>query len=117
MNKFFVGVDPGKSGYMVVIVEGEVLKFPYPLIGKEYDAHGMLEMFKVFDPNHTHVIIEDVKALQKPFQAGNWSLSRGKTILEMSCIACKLPFTMVHPKTWQKEIWQGVPIQTKSTGK
>ena len=64
------------------------------------------------DPNFEfHVTIEDVKALQKPMQAGNWSLSRGKTILECMCSCFDIPYTLVHSKTWQKQMWQGIPEQ------
>ena len=116
-SKVYVGCDPGKTGAMVILVDGEVLTCTYPTIGNEYDVKGMFEMFSAFDPKNTHVVIEDVKALQNPFQSGNWSLSRGKTILEMCCVCLSIPFTMVHSKTWQKEIWQGVTVQQRSTGK
>lgn len=114
--KRYVGFDPGKSGHGVMIDDqGTVLeKFPYPVIGKEYDIQGMLDIFDQLDRKTDHIIIEDVKALQKPMQAGNWSLSRGKTILEVCAAAYGIPHTLVHSKTWQKEIWQGVPLQKKA---
>lgn len=117
MEKAYVGIDPGKTGGFVIIQGDVIAKLTFPMIGTEYDVHAILEMFKLLDPNNTHVVIEDVKALQKPFDSGNWSLSRGKTILEMCCVALGIPFTFVHSKTWQKEIWQGVKIQQKNTGK
>lgn len=117
MSKQFIGVDPGKSGHVVMIQEDEIKKFPFPMIGKEYDYRGMLELFLEFDETNCHVVIEDVKALQGNMKAGNWSLSEGKAILVMSCVALGLPFTLVHSKTWQKEVWQGVPVQKIADGK
>lgn len=115
-NKQYIGCDPGKTGQIVMIQNDTITKFKFPMIGKEYDLQGMLEIFLPFR-HDCHVVIEDVKALQGLMQAGNWSLSEGKTILVMSCVALNLPYTLVHSKTWQKEIWQGVKVQQVNTGK
>lgn len=115
-EKQYIGFDPGKTGHGVMIQGNVITKFRYPLIGGEYDIEGMLAIFKNFNKDSCHIVIEDVKALQKPLQAGNWSLSRGKTILETACHYYKLPFTLVHSKTWQKEIWQGISDMKKSDG-
>jgi len=118
MNKQYVGVDPGKTGQIVVLdSDGEITKYAFPQIGTEYDIHGILKIFESFPKKSTHIVIEDVKALQKPFDSGNWSLSQCKAIVETACIANGLPYTLVHSKTWQKEIWQGVKIQQEATGK
>lgn len=114
-KKRYIGFDPGKKGHGVMVDEdGTVLKkFPFPQIGKEYDLQGMLDIFDSLDRKTDHVIIEDVKALQKPMQAGNWSLSRGKTILEVAAACYGIPYTLIHSKSWQKEIWQGIPLMKK----
>lgn len=116
MEKQYVGFDPGVSGHGVMLQGNTITKFRYPMIGNEYDIQGMLEIFSKLDKENCHVVIEDVKALQKPFQAGNWSLSRGKTILEVCCSCYNISYTLVHSKTWQKEIWQGIPLMKKSDG-
>jgi hypothetical protein len=54
-----------------------------------------------------------VKALQKPYDSGNWSLSACKSMLQTLLIIHKIPHTLVHSKTWQKEMWQGVPEKRK----
>ena len=113
MEKQFIGFDPGKTGHGVMLQSGVITKFRFPLIGKEYDIQGMLDIFRGFDKDNCHIVIEDVKALQGIMKAGNWYLSRGKTILEMACACYNLPHTLVHSKTWQKEIWQGIPMMKK----
>lgn len=119
MKKIAVGIDPGKDGAIAMVYpSGEVTLEKFPMIGGvsgEYDIPKMLERFEI-DNQNIHVVLEDVKALQKPFNSGNWSLSRGKTIIEVALIANKIPFTMVHSKTWQKETMLGVPILKKPNG-
>lgn len=113
----YIGVDPGKAGALAIIEGDNIITHLFPKIGTEYDVQGMIALFKQFEGIDCHIVVEDVKALQGPMKAGNWSLSRGKTILEMCCIFFNLPLTMVHSKTWQKEIWQGIEKQasTKNT--
>jgi hypothetical protein len=115
MNKVYVGMDPGKSGAMAMIYpDGYVEIIGFPIIGKEYDLQEFQKIFlsmKSDTEYKYHIIIEDVKALQGAMKAGNWSLSRGKTILEVMAACFYIPYTLVHSKTWQKEMWQGVPVQ------
>lgn len=114
-QKVYIGMDPGKMGAMVFLFpDGLVIPSRFPQIEKEYDLKGFLQIFSDIRDDEDydfHIIIEDVKALQKPMQAGNWSLSRGKTILECMAACFEIPYTLVHSKTWQKEMWQGVPEQ------
>ena len=64
MNRQYIGFDPGKSGHGIKLEGSEVTKYKYPLIGDEYDIEGMIEIFKNFDRDRCHIVIEDVKALQ-----------------------------------------------------
>jgi hypothetical protein len=115
MNKVYVGMDPGKLGAMTIMYpDGNIKILGFPIIGKEYDLQEFKKIFMRMRFNH-HIIIEDVKALQGAMKAGNWSLSRGKTILEVMASCFDIPYTLVHSKTWQKEMWQGVPMQYKPT--
>ena len=64
--------------------------------------------------DNCHVVIENVHAIAGGSAKANWSFSRGKTFLEVLCIAYDLPFTMVNPKAWQKVIHQGIPKQKEA---
>ena len=120
MSKVYIGMDPGKDGAMTYIFpNGAVVIKLFPLINREYELQGFKKRFEEMrdDVVDYHIVIEDVKALQKPMQAGNWSLSRGKTILECMCACYDIPYTLVHSKTWQKEMWQGIPQQFEKSKK
>src|SRR6266849_4444069 len=109
-NKIHVGCDPGKDGAIVAInQDGTIEKMLFPFIGDEYDIKGMSDIFYRLTRNkNIHIVIEDVKALQRQFDRGNWSLSGCKHILLTLVTIHQIPFTLVTPKTWQKIIWQGI---------
>lgn len=114
MDKTFIGIDPGKSGAMVSILPDRTISTQtFPFIGDEYDISTMNEMFKEFKEKNAHIGIEDVKALQKPLDRGNWSLSACKHILITLCHVHQIPYTLLYSKTWQKEMFQGIPVHRK----
>lgn len=113
-QKTFAGADPGKSGVISFLYpNGEIKSVGYPLLGKEYDIREFAEIFAEMTKLNCHLSIEDVHAMPKVAAKSNWSLSRGKTILEVLAIVYNIPHTLVAPKTWQKEMWQGIPEQRK----
>lgn len=112
VDKIFVGIDPGKEGALTIIYpDGSIETKKFPQIGTEYDIQEMKKIFQHLAITECHIALEDVKALQKPYESGNWSLSRGKAIIETLMVAYDISHTLVHSKTWQKEMWQGVPEQ------
>ncbi len=116
-NKIHIGIDPGKGGAIVVFHPRDgVKKVQFPFIGDEYDIKSMsdfLKEYKGYISPKVHVVIEDVKALQKPFDSANWSLSGCKHILITLCTVHEIPFTLVSSKVWQKEMFQGIPEHRK----
>jgi len=117
MNKIYVGIDVGSKGAISVISDDDVLSMTFPKIGKEYDLLRMNDIFKGLKSGPVHVVIENVHKMQKEMSSGDWSMSRCKAFLEMGCVAHNIPFTLVHSRAWQKEMWQGVPKQIGTKGK
>ena len=114
----FVGIDPGKSGALVVLnSQGELMEIHVtPLIGKEYDKHKMAQILSGLQKFITHVALEDVHAIQGPAgNSSNFEFGRGKGLWEMALCALHIPHTMIQAKEWQKHAWEGVPKQTLPT--
>jgi hypothetical protein len=118
MKKFYA-CDPGKDGAIVMITEDKlnVITVPYPLIAGEYDLVALRNIFSKIDPSNAHMVIENVHAIAGGSAKANWSFSRGKTMLEVFCVAYDIPFTFVNPKVWQKETWEGISPIKINTGK
>ena len=109
-----VGIDPGKSGAIVCIGEKITSKL-FPLLGKEYDRHKLNEFLKGIKA--VMVGVEDVHAMPGISASANWSLSQGKEMIISLLTAHGIPYLLVKPKEWQKEMFEGVPEQKKANGR
>ena len=125
MEYRFIGIDPGKTGYVVVLdLQGEIVDhFATPTIGNEYDKNQMAK--KLFDYStfnidrayRVHAVLEDVHTTQMGGKRSNFDFGRGKGLWEMALMALEIPHTMVTPKEWQSWMWQGCKKQYKAGSK
>lgn len=121
IDKAYIGIDPGKRGY-ICVMRGETITFhPMPLIGKEFDIHSLFELlFKVANTgSNIHCVVEDVHAILGSSAGATFSFGFGVGVIEGILVSLSIPYTKIPPKKWQKEMHQGVAIQKKksSTGK
>lgn len=95
--------------------------FEFPKIGKNVDLHSLDEIFKGIKDlgGDLLFIMEDVHAIFGSSAKATFSFGHIVGALEVMLIANSIPFVLVQPKKWQKEMWEGVPLQKKSssTGK
>jgi hypothetical protein len=121
MSKVIVGIDPGKESYLCICRGGEYEFHQFPSIGAEIDIKGICQIFEenLVSVGDVHAVIEDVHAVYGSSAGATFAFGKIVGVLEALLYAYNVPFTKVQPKVWQKEMWQGVPIQTKesSTGK
>jgi hypothetical protein len=66
-----------------------------------------------------HAAYEDIHSIFGASAKSTFAFGYVAGLIEMALVASSIPYTKVAPKTWQKQMWQGVPIQTNpsSTGK
>ena len=67
-------------------------------------------------PN-VHLVFEDVQASSSFGIIGSSSLMHCKGLLEGIATGLGLKYSMVSPKTWQKEMWQGIRHAKKKTNR
>ena len=119
-TRISIGVDPGKSGALAFIKEnGDLLSMhEMPLIGKEYDEHAIKKLLTMHQNQHkVHIIIEDVQPSRDFGLQSSASLLECKGLLRGICVGLNLPYTLVAPRTWQKEMWQGIRKVEKKTNR
>ena len=105
-----IGIDPGKTGAIAAIGNTSVEKYTTPLVGKEFDlsAFEVLLLQYKGDPN-VHVCIEDVHAVFGSAAGATFSFGFVCGAIQGIVSALRIPFTLVQPKMWQKEMYQGIP--------
>lgn len=122
-NKIRIGIDPGKDGYIAIYTENKSINLskytfkPIPLIGKEVD---FLKLSQVFDDlprvgYDIHVVIEQVHAIFGSSAGNTFAFGYICGALEMLLVSKQLKYTKVQPKAWQKQMWQGINLQQKSS--
>lgn len=118
----YVGIDPGKTGAIVLVDKDCKIKFKatVPLIGKFVDLHHLDDYFKSLKESYgedIHVLLEDVHSIFGAGATANFSFGRVLGNIEALIISHKMKFTSVAPKEWQKTVWQGIRLVEINTGK
>lgn len=114
--KYFIGIDPGKDGGIAILNNnGEIVfKTNSPQIGKEADLHKIDTILKSYVVlKQHHVIMEDVHSIFGMSAKSNFSFGKNVGHLEGMLIGMGTKYTLVAPKKWQKEMWEGIPEQRK----
>jgi hypothetical protein len=117
-NKTRIGIDPGKKGFIAVQIENGTPPIEYyqmPLIGDEIDLKELYEILQgiVDTSENLHAVLEHVHSIPNMSAKSNWSFSEAFSVVRMGLTACGIPYTLVPPKKWQKEMFQGVANLTK----
>ena len=105
-KKVWIGVDNGKAGALVAIDENNAIveKIKMPMNGKEYDIPEISDWLEKFQVQM--VTLENTYSGQ--FAQAAMKLGFCKGMFEGLCVALRLPYIVVHPKTWQKQIFSGM---------
>lgn len=119
-NPQYVGIDPGLDGAVCFLRQNDVRCEIVPTMQKEkgsskrlYDVKGMVDLL-VGVENIALVALE--KGSARPGQ-GTVSMFRfgfGCGLWEGILAALRLPYIIVHPKTWQKTVCAGLSGDTKA---
>lgn len=115
--KYFLGIDPGKSGAFAIIDENaNIIEMDaLPLIGKEYDKQGIKSFLKCKE--FAHIGLENPGIIFGVAKSAMVSLNGCVRLIEGIIFGLNLPHTLVQPKEWQKEMFKHVPSQKKADGK
>jgi len=121
--KYFAGIDPGVNGALVVLnQDGKLLEvFMIPKVGSttEVDKKALVEMFADFYARYgedlKHLVMENVHAIFGSAAGATFTFGGIVWAEETQLLTYGIPYTLVTPKEWQKEMWQGVtPLRKPS---
>jgi len=117
----YIGIDPGFTGGIAVLDEKadivELYDMPVIPVGtkKELDGPEITKILKVYialveAPNPAfrlggaHVFIEKCQSMPSQGVVGVGRYMEGYGRLRGICEGLSLPYTLVHPKTWKKDM-------------
>jgi hypothetical protein len=113
MINIFIGIDVGKSGAITCIYQGadwlKIKSYVTPTLPDgDIDIVEFFNILKSQDGTVSMVVIEKVHAIFGSGAGATFEFGRSAGIAEAIVNCSGLAFTMVPPKTWQKEMWAGV---------
>lgn len=122
MSKY-IAIDPGKNGAIVYrdteLPKSEIKIHTMPLIKKQLDYHTLNKIITTLAGDNSDVVlvIEKVGVIFGTSKTTAFSMGHQSGALEMCAVANGYKYVLVPPKTWQKDIFIGIPVISKTTSK
>ena len=113
----FIGIDPGFTGGIAIIIRDEVALFPMPVIKSKnkrfFDEQRIkliLDSQATIDYGYTyHVFIELVQAHPKQGVVSMFNFGAGWGLVRGICAGLGLSYELVRPQEWKKVMMKGQP--------
>ncbi len=123
-SKDYVSIDLGLQGCIAYESNGVIKTYAFPKIKDKIDYSFLFDIIQNIQQGYLtgsnsnpHIIFEKLGIIFGSSKATAFSMGYQSGAMEMCCIALGIPYSMVPPKTWQKEIFEGIPEITNSKGK
>ena len=107
----YIGIDPGGKGAIACYddLDQDIKIYPFKMIGNEIDHKGIASFLSSLSENRDcKAVLEDVHAIYGCSAKGTFNFGHIKGFLEGSLTTLDIPYTLVQPKKWQKEMWEGI---------
>lgn len=109
-----VGIDPGVSGAVAVLIDGTVSATDMPVVevrGRRHvDASGLagrLQTIREVMAEIDMVVLEHVQGVQGAGATSSFSFGRSFGLVEGVLAGLRLPHTLVRPQQWTRELGVG----------
>lgn len=102
-DKCYMSIDPGNRGFIVTQKNGE---FSFYSI-EDNDLHQLAKIIENIRLSNTNLVcvMEQIHAIFGCSAKATFSFGEIYGQLQGLLIANKIPYVLVQPKTWQKEMW------------
>ena len=116
-NQYFIGIDPGMTGALVCLDNAgnirRMIVMPTMKVGakNKLDPKAITKWIKncYTEEEVRMVAIEEQRAMHKQGVTSTFTTGRGYGILEGIVSALELPYEIVRPTDWQREMFRGLP--------
>ena len=101
--KTYIGIDPGSIGFITIRYENGRFEF-IPLDGCNFHELALKLAF-LQQTKDTFAIMEEVHAIFGSSAKATFAFGEINGLLKGLLITTGIPYQLVQPKQWQKEIW------------
>ncbi len=120
----YIGIDPGYTGGIAILDEKaqivELYDMPVIAVGKtkkELDGPGIVKILENYSrmilSQDSHVFIEKCQSMPRQGVVGVGRYMEGYGRLRGICEGLSLPYTLVRPQTWKKEMMPDMDTKEK----
>lgn len=111
-TKAVLGIDPGKSGGLVVICDDEVVfKSIMPISGDSLDIKCLCDLVTGLTRQYNLIVVlEEVHSIFGSSAGSNFTFGFVCGAIEAVVVSCGIKLIKVQPKKWQKELWANSDI-------
>ena len=108
-----MGIDNGLDGGLVVVEDNKIVaSMVAPTVNvkaskREYNGAGIVTFLHASKPDH--VFIEKAQAMPGQGVSSMFSIGLGYGMYRGILTALYIPYTLVHPKTWQGLLFRDLP--------
>lgn len=108
-NKCYIGIDPGNVGFISIQVNGEWTFMSL----KDNDLYQVSDMIAYLKSKYPDIVagLEQVHAIFNSSAKATFSFGEIYGSLRALLIAHKIPYHLIPPKTWQKEMWDSKDME------
>ena len=116
-NTTYIGIDNGLSGAIAFYkpATNNMIALPMPIIKTkkakgmktEYDVPQIIALLKQYSDTKL-VILEKAQAFPGQGSVSMFSIGKGFGIMEGILAALGLSYQIIHPKSWQKKVFEGI---------
>ena len=105
----YMGIDPGKVGFIAIQYNGEFKHFSIA----DNDLYQLSDLFATIKEKHPTIVccMEQIHAIYGSSASATFSFGEIFGVLQGLLIANKIPYHLVQPKIWQKEMWDNKDIE------
>lgn len=103
MGRVYLGIDPGSKGFITLMSDEGVEFFSI----EDNDFYKLGDILHDIKERYSDVIcvMEEVHAIFGSSAKGTFNFGEVNGLLKGLLIANKIPYHLIQPKIWQKEIW------------
>lgn len=107
-NRVYIGIDPGKEGFIAVNNGQEIDFFSI----KDNDFYSISDYLTQIKEKYENVvcIMEEVHSIFGASAKSTFTFGEINGLLKGILIANKIPYHLIQPKNWQKEMWDNKDI-------